>query len=491
MSRVGGRTWEVGCGDRTICHMSEERAAANPYRLLPKVDQLVAASTGGDLPSAVLTRLAQSVLDRMRSRIAAGEWSAEKFEAFAQEGGVARAFEEALTHERGSGLVRVVNATGVVLNTGLGRAPVHPEAAERMAEVARGYCVLEVDRFSGKRNRRDDRTSELLTRVVGGESAIAVNNCAAAVLLALQTFAGGRSCILSRGELVEIGGSFRMPAVMERAGVQLVEVGTTNRTRRADYADAVDDRTGLLLKVHTSNYRVVGFTEEVSVAELAALGREHGLPAIYDLGSGLVDPDGAVPLDFLDDERTVAASLADGVDAVLFSGDKLFGGPQAGFIVGRRAAIDAMRSNPLYRALRLDKVALAGIETTLELMIAGRGDELPARALLCARPADIERRAERLAERIEALPSTSARVVPGRSQPGSGSAPHVFIDTSCLDVVRDGWSAERLSRELRHGDPSVFARISEDRVLLDVRTLLPGDDEDLVRALTVLDSKER
>ncbi|QDU84347.1 L-seryl-tRNA(Sec) selenium transferase [Planctomycetes bacterium Pla163] len=471
--------------------MSEERASTNPYRLLPKVDALVAASTGTDLPSAVLTRLAQSVLDRLRSQIASGERSPEDFEAFARDGGVARALEDAIALERGSGLVRVINATGVVLNTGLGRAPVHPEAAEHMAEVARGYCVLEVDRFSGKRNRRDDRTSELLTRVVGGEAAIAVNNCAAAVLLALQTFAGGRSCILSRGELVEIGGSFRMPSVMERAGVELVEVGTTNRTRAADYSSAIDDHTGLLLKVHTSNYRVVGFTEEVSVAELAALGRERGLPVVYDLGSGLVDPDGAVPLDFLDDERTVAASLADGADAVLFSGDKLFGGPQAGFIVGRRAAIDAMRQNPLYRALRLDKVALAGIETTLELMLSGRGNELPARALLCARPADLKVRAERLAEQIDALASMEARVVPGRSQPGSGSAPHVFIDTFCLDVARDGWSAERLSRELRHGEPPVFARISEDRVLLDVRTLLPGDDEDLVRALTALDRQER
>lgn len=470
--------------------MTERTPKANPFRLLPKVDQLAdAVRERADLHPSSVTRLAQATVDAFRARLAAGEWDGPAFASFVEEGGVERALLAAIAHEKGSGLVPVVNATGVVLNTGLGRAPVHPEAAERMARIASGYGTLEVDRFSGKRNQRDDRTSELLTRLVGGEAAIAVNNCAAAVLLALQTFSGGRSCILSRGELVEIGGSFRMPAVMERSGVELVEVGTTNRTRLADYADAIDERTGLLLKVHTSNYRVVGFTEEVSVRALSELGRERGLPLVHDLGSGLVDPLDSAPLDFLDDERTVSASIEDGADAVLFSGDKLFGGPQAGFVVGRTDAIRAMRKNPLYRALRLDKVALAGVEATLEMMLSGRGDELPTRRMLCARPDELEPLARALAERLGALDGLTAEVVADRSQPGSGSAPHVFLDSFALRVSRSGSSAQRLARDLRHGDPVVFSRITDDRVLLDVRTLLPGDEDRLVRAFEALTAR--
>jgi L-seryl-tRNA(Ser) seleniumtransferase len=466
--------------------MDAERPTTNPFRLLPSVERLAASVRDGaqqrGVPAAVVTRLAQGVVDALRTRLAANEWSGAAFEKFVADGGPQRELELALAREAGAGWVRVVNATGVVLNTGLGRAPVHAYAAERMALAAASYGTLEVDRWSGKRNQRDDRISELMVRLVGGEAAIAVNNCAAAVLLALQTFAGGKGCILSRGELVEIGGSFRMPAVMERAGVRLVEVGTTNRTRLSDYEQAIDASTGLLLKVHTSNYRVVGFTEEVSVKELAALGRRRALPVLYDLGSGLVDPAGAVPLDFLDETNTAAGALADGVDAVMFSGDKLFGGPQAGFIVGRRDTLAALRKNPLYRALRLDKVAIAGIEATLELIAQGRADELPTRRMLIASAAQLRPAAERVAAALGARAGCTAAVVPQRSQPGSGTAPHVFIDTFCVAVSKSGWSAERLARELRHGEPVVFARIEDDRVLLDVRTLLPGDEERLLAA---------
>jgi len=466
--------------------MDSERPTTNPFRLLPSVERLAAnardeAQSRG-VPAAVLTRLAQGVIEALRTRLAANEWSGSEFERFVADGGPERELGQALVREAGAGWVRVVNATGVVLNTGLGRAPVHPLAAERMAQAAAGYGTLEVERWSGKRNQRDDRISDLLVRLVGGEAAIAVNNCAAAVLLALQTFAGGRGCILSRGEMVEIGGSFRMPAVMERAGVRLVEVGTTNRTRLSDYESAIDQHTGLVLKVHTSNYRVVGFTEEVSVKELAALGRRRALPVLYDLGSGLVDPAGAVPLDFLDETKTVAGALADGVDAVMFSGDKLFGGPQAGFIVGRRDTIAALRKNPLYRALRLDKVAIAGIEATLELVAQGRADELPTRRMLILSAEQLQPVAQRVAAALGTCAGCTATVVPQRSQPGSGTAPHVFIDTFCVAVTRTGWSAQRLARELRHGEPVVFARIEDDRVLLDVRTLLPGDEERLLAA---------
>jgi L-seryl-tRNA(Ser) seleniumtransferase len=466
--------------------MDPDRPTTNPFRLLPSVERLAAnardAAQRRGVPAAVLTRLAQGVIEALRTRLAANEWSGPEFERFVADRGPERELEQALLREAGAGWVRVVNATGVVLNTGLGRAPVHPLAAERMAQAAASYGTLEVERWSGKRNQRDDRISDLMVRLVGGEAAIAVNNCAAAVLLALQTFAGGKGCILSRGELVEIGGSFRMPAVMERAGVRLVEVGTTNRTRLSDYESAIDAHTGLVLKVHTSNYRVVGFTEEVSVKELAALGRRRALPVLYDLGSGLVDPAGAVPLDFLDETNTVAGALADGVDAVMFSGDKLFGGPQAGFIVGRRDTIAALRKNPLYRALRLDKVAIAGIEATLEIVAQGRADELPTRRMLITSAEQLQPVAQRVAAAIGACTGCTAAVVPQRSQPGSGTAPHVFIDTYCVAATRNGWSAQRLARELRHGEPVVFARIEDDRVLLDVRTLLPGDEELLLAA---------
>ncbi|MEZ5976972.1 MAG: L-seryl-tRNA(Sec) selenium transferase [Planctomycetota bacterium] len=462
--------------------MTDPVPATNPFRLLPSVDQLVAAADGLGLARPLATLLAKRALESLRARIAAGEWDAAGFAAFVERGGVLREIEDAAAKERRAGIARVVNATGVVLNTGLGRAPVHPEAAERMAEVARSYCVLEVDRDTNQRNQRDDRISELTTRLVGGEAAICVNNCAAAVLLALQTFAGGKECVVSRGELVEIGGSFRMPAVMERAGVKLVEVGTTNRTRAADFEGAIRVRTGLLLKVHTSNYRVVGFTEECEIDELARIGASHRVPVVFDLGSGLIDPDGATPLDFLDEHWTVTRAIASGCDAVTFSGDKLFGGPQAGFVVGKRDAIRAMRKNPLYRALRLDKSAIAGLERTLELMLEGRGDELPARRMLVAKADELRPLAERLAAEIGAVPGFAAEVVAERSQPGSGSAPHVFLDTFCVAVSRGDLSTERLARTLREGEPPVFARINGDRLLLDVRTLLPGDDAALAAA---------
>ncbi len=458
----------------------------NPYRLLPSVDELLRSAA--DLEGPV-TELVPRVLDSARARIKAGAWKAPEVERWIAGDGPLGELRSALSLEQRRGVVKCVNATGVVLNTGLGRAPVHPEAAEAMAAAAGSFCVLEVDRETAKRNRRDDRTSELLSRLLGAEAGIAVNNCAAAVLITLQTFAGGKSCILSRGELVEIGGSFRMPAVMERAGVQLVEVGTTNRTRVADYAEAVDEHTGLLLKVHTSNYRVVGFQEEVTPEQLAKLGTDRGLPTAYDLGSGLLDAPGCASLGFLGDEPPVRAALDDGVDLVMFSGDKLFGGPQAGMLVGKRETIEALRKNPLYRALRLDKVALAGLEKTLELLLSGRGDELPARALLLREPKLLESAASALAQRLQALDlALEIDTVPEQSQPGSGSAPDVYLDTTCVRVKPRQESAESLSTRLRRVDPPIFVRIREDALLLDPRTLLPGDEDLLVsgfeRALT-------
>ncbi|MCB9915880.1 MAG: L-seryl-tRNA(Sec) selenium transferase [Planctomycetes bacterium] len=452
------------------------------FRQLPGVDEVLRMAKVGQLAARTgreeLTGLVRRALDGLRREIADGGVDAAGLAERLAGDAVAARVEALFLADRKKGVRPAINATGVVLHTGLGRAPVHPEAAARMARVAAGYCILEVDRASGKRNRRDDRLSELLQRLTGCEAGIAVNNNAAAVFLALNTFAAGGECIVSRGELVEIGGSFRVPDVMTRAGVALREVGTTNRTRAADYREAIGDATGLLLKVHTSNFRVVGFTEEVAMDELAALGAERGLPTCFDLGSGLFECEGATPLDMLGGETVVRDAVASGLDVVTFSGDKLFGGPQAGFLVGKRARIEALRKNPMYRALRLDKTALAGLEATLELLVDGRGDELPTRRMLLATAAELKPAAERLAERLDVLPGLRAEAIPERSQPGSGSAPHVYLDTWAVRVQHAARSAEALARHLRMGEPPVFTRIADDFVLCDPRTLLDEHDED-------------
>lgn len=454
-------------------------------RLLPSVEVLlrapeVSAATQG-FGHDLVAQIVRGILDGWRARVRRGDWDAPAVEAALAGGELLREIEGAAREERGRGVRSVVNATGIVLHTGLGRAPVHPEVAERMAEAARSYCVLEVDRFSGLRNQRDERLGELLVRATGAERGIAVNNCAAAVLLVLNTFGTEGETILSRGELVEIGGSFRMPDVMERAGTQLREVGTTNRTRIGDYRSAVGPTTGLLLKVHTSNYRVRGFTEEVSPDELAQLGRETSLPSAYDLGSGLLEAENTRPLDFLG-ESSVREAVKSGVDCVMFSGDKLLGGPQAGLIVGKRDTIETLRKNPMYRALRMDKVSLAGLEATLERMLDGRAESIPSRALMLMPAEEVLDRAQSLASELGALTGFNAEVRPDASQPGSGSAPDVFLDTHVVVLRHAELSSEALATALRAGDPAVFARIHEDRLLLDPRTLLQGDAERLVAA---------
>jgi L-seryl-tRNA(Ser) seleniumtransferase len=455
------------------------------FRLLPAIDQVLRdeRASGLGVPRELAAELAARLVAEWRAAIQRGELDAAALAEHHARGTFFTRLAELARREAGRGVVPAVNATGVVLNTGLGRAPVHPEAADAMRAAARGYCVLEVDRWSGERNQRDDYLSDLLRRLTGAEAAIGVNNNAAAVLLTFSTFAGGREAIVSRGELVEIGGSFRVPNVMERAGAELVEVGTTNRTRIADYASAIGPRTGLVMKVHTSNFRVVGFTEEASAEELAELGRARGVTTAFDLGSGLVELAGETPLGpLLDGEPLVRAAIASGVDVVTFSGDKLLGGAQAGLLAGKRAAIDALRKNPLYRALRLDKVALAGIEKTLELMLAGRGAEIPARAMLHASERELRTRAEALARSLAALPGFTCELAADGSQPGSGSAPGVLLPTTVVRVRHARLSAGALAARLRTAPVPAFVRIQDGVVALDPRTLLPGDAELLVRA---------
>ena len=467
-----------------------KKDAPNAYRLLPSVEEVLSRPAVRALEArvarALLAGFVGEVLSAWRAEIGAGRLAAEALEQRLAQGGLERALEQKVRREEGGGLVRVLNATGVVLHTGLGRASVHPAAAEAMRRAAEGYCTLEVERWSGERNQRDDRLAELLRRLTGAEAAIAVNNNAAAVLLLLNAFGAGKETIVSRGELVEIGGSFRMPDVMERASTKLREVGTTNRTRLDDYRKACGSETGLLIKVHTSNYRVVGFTEEVAPEELATLGHETKVTTAFDLGSGLLEPEGAQALDMLGGEPLVKAAVASGVDVVTFSGDKLLGGPQAGLLVGKKAAIATLRKNPLYRVLRLDKVTLAGLEATLALYLAGRADEIPARARMLRTLAELEPRARALARELAGLEGLSVEVLPGKSQPGSGSAPGIFLDTFVLRVTQRGVTAGELAARLRAGEPCVFTRVQDDAVWLDPRTLHPGEEAALVAAFRAL-----
>ncbi len=465
----------------------DRRAAA--FRLLPGVDDILFMPRIAGLAERIglekTTLFVRQTVEGLRREILEGRVDAAALAERLAGEGIAEAVEAALEADDRRGVRRAINVTGVVLHTGLGRAPVHPEVAARMAEVSAGYCVLEVDRESGKRNQRDDRLGELLCRATGGGAAIAVNNNAAAVFLCLSTFSRGKEAIVSRGELVEIGGSFRVPDVMEQAGARLREVGTTNRTRASDYRVAAGEETGLLLKVHTSNFRLVGFTEEVLMGELAILGEELGIPTAFDLGSGFMEDERMAPLPELGNETRVRDAVASGVDVVTFSGDKLIGGPQAGLLVGKREAIDALRANPVYRAMRLDKSSLAGLEATLELVLDGRGDEIPARRLLRAGAEALKVEAEALAARLAALPGLEVAVVGERSQPGSGSAPDVFLDTWAVRVTHRSLSAETLSRRLRRGEPIVFARIQDDRLFCDPRTLLEGEAEGVIEAFAV------
>lgn len=378
---------------------------------------------------------------------------------------------------------RVINATGIIIHTGLGRSRLPRSAVERLAEVARSHCALEVDTESGERGRRDRALSELLCQLTGAEGATAVNNNAAAVYLALNTVAEGREVLVSRGQLVEIGGSFRIPDVLAKSGAKLIEVGTTNKTRLSDYANAITENTAALLRVHMSNYRIVGFTEEVGLPELVKLGKQKGLPVIDDLGSGaLVDVSrfGLAP------EPLAQDSVKAGATIVAFSGDKLTGGPQAGILVGERKWIRAIRRNPLYRAMRLDKLMLGALHATLLLYLDPEAAMscVPTLAAIATPVADLERRARRLVRRA-GLPKEAATVTieTEQSQVGGGALPGENLETRVVAVRPLALSADRLARRLRCGQPSVFCRIKEDRVLLDMRTVTGEEVAELAAGL--------
>jgi L-seryl-tRNA(Ser) seleniumtransferase len=370
---------------------------------------------------------------------------------------------------RGS-LRSVINATGVILHTNLGRAPLAEAARNRLADAARGYSNLEYDLSTGSRGSRSVHAEALLIAVTGAEAAIVVNNNAAATLLILAALAYGREAIVSRGELVEIGGGFRVPDVMAQSGAALREVGTTNRTRVADYSAAIGPRTALVLRVHPSNFRIEGFTERPALADLARAAHGAGTILVEDLGSGCLADD--VP-----GEPSVQRSLRDGADLVCFSGDKLLGGPQAGIIAGRTALVDQLRRHPLMRALRVDKLTYAALEATLLEYLAGRAAEtVPVQMMLSLSAEAIEARAQAMADQLAAS-GWKIALMSGSSAVGGGSAPGLSLPTVLLAMARDGMTAAALEAHLRTLDPPIVARIEHDRVVLDLRTVLPEDDE--------------
>ncbi len=449
----------------------------DPRRTLPGVDRLAEAVLGRErgLPRWAATEGARRELAAARERIAAGE----RPEPEALSEAAARRATDLARPRPG----RVVNATGVVLHTNLGRAPLAPGAAAAALEAGSRYTDLELDLGAGRRGQRLAAVSEKLALLAGAPAALAVNNNAAALLLAVSTLARGREVVVSRGELVEIGGSFRLPDILEAAGARLREVGTTNRTHPDDYRRAIGPETALLLKVHRSNFEQRGFVREVDLPELAPIAAEHGLPLLEDLGSAtLVDlRSRGFPA-----ESFAPARLQQGADVVCFSGDKLLGGPQAGLLIGDAEALGAMRSNPLARTVRLDKMTLAALDWTLGALLAGDAQgALPTLAGLTEAPEAVERRARALAERLAGVAGGALRidVQSSRAPVGGGSLPGFALPSSAV-ALRPPDGAERLASRLRDADVPVVGRVAEGALLLDARTLLPGDEEAIEAALT-------
>ncbi len=457
-------------------------------RRLPSVDELLRrveiAALAEREGRAAVTEAARAVLARLRAEVSSGRLDGAGVELAL--GGVAAAVEKQLRQALAYDLRPVINATGVVLHTNLGRAPLAEAAVARIGEVAAAYSNLEFDLASGERGKRDVHADRLFRRLLdpdgsAGIATVVVNNNAAAVLLALNTLAEGGEVVVSRGELVEIGGSFRIPDVMAKSGAVLREVGTTNRTRLADYERALSERTRLLLRVHRSNFQIVGFTEQPELKELVALGRRRGVPVMEDLGSGAL-------LDLASlgvaGEPGVVESLRAGVDVVTYSGDKLLGGPQAGMLSGSAELVARIRSNPIFRALRVDKLTYAALEATLLAYVRQDHDAIPALRMMRLPALEVRRRAEAVAARLaQSAPKLKLEVVEGESVIGGGSTPGARLPTWILAVTADGLSADELAARLRSAEPPVIARVEEGRVLLDLRTVFPQQDTAVETAL--------
>ncbi|MGA8145421.1 MAG: L-seryl-tRNA(Sec) selenium transferase [Candidatus Acidiferrales bacterium] len=470
-----------------------QREPSARLREIPSVDELLARprllALAEEAGRGVVTQSARAVLAGLRDQLkrnpaARTADAADTLDAAAIETRIAQHVEALLAPS----LVRVINATGVILHTNLGRAPLSAAAAAEIAATATGYSNLEYDIESGERGKRDVHTARLLAELVGAESAIVVNNNAAAVFLVLNTLAKGAEVIVSRGELIEIGDGFRIPDIMSESGAVLREVGTTNRTRIRDYERAFGERTRLLLRVHPSNFRITGFTERPTLDELTALGRRLQVPVYEDLGSGCLANLAANGVS----EPVARASCDAGVEVVSFSGDKLLGGPQAGVIAGKREYVERIRRNPLFRALRVDKLTIAALEVTLNAYLRGALDEIPALRMIRLSPDDLARRAEQFTSNVrESLASSSAHgsitieTRPGFSVIGGGSTPDQQLATHLITISSSRESAGTLETRLRKptSGRSVIVRIEDDQLILDLRTVFPDEDATLVAAV--------
>lgn len=462
----------------------------NLLRNLPSVNELLESPPLRNLVdkvshNVVVTR-ARGVLDELRNelRTTVGDVSLPNV------GDLAERIARRIMEGEQPALRPVVNATGILLHTGLGRAPLAEEAIDELVSIARGYASVEVDLATGERSQRMAAVSGLLCELTGAEAAMVVNNNAGATMLALSALCVGREVIVSRGQLIEIGGSFRLPDVMATSGATLREVGTTNKTRIADYRAAIGEATAALFRAHTSNYRVVGFTEEATLAELVALGRQHALPVIDDIGSGaLVDfaPFG------ISGEPVAAASIRQGADLVLFSGDKLLGGPQCGCIVGRRDLVERIARHPMSRALRVDKLTLAALAATLRIY---RNPEeakrkIPLLDLLTTTVENLKLRATRLAPQLAATAAVSSSApIEDVTYLGGGSVPNQELKTWAVAITPRDQSVDRFAQALRTGTPSVVGRIKEGKLLFDLRTVFARQDQDLVTAVSQLRTQE-
>ena len=448
--------------------------APRDLRSLPGVDRVMEA-LGTGAPASLVAEAAREAVDSARRRLQSGGGE-DSFDAITVD---ARA---RLDSRLRSLLGPVINATGVLIHTNLGRVPLGVKQLEAVTRVAGGYSNLEYDLGTGRRSSRYAHASRLLKALMGAEAALVVNNNAAAVLLVMTALCHGREVVISRGELVEIGGEFRIPDVMAASGARLKEVGTTNRTRLADYERAISPDSAAILKVHPSNYRMEGFVASVSARELAKLARGRGIPLVYDIGSGLVKPPDAP---WLGPEPAGDAAVAEGCDIVTFSGDKLLGGPQAGVVAGRQELIARLARHPLMRALRVDKMTLAALEATLIAHLEGRREDLPVWQMALASAEDLEARARRITLDLvhQLTPDVKVEAVPSRSVAGGGSLPGAELGSWAVHVDDPEHSADETARALRASSPPVIGRIEEGRLLLDVRTIAPREDAALIAAV--------
>jgi L-seryl-tRNA(Ser) seleniumtransferase len=463
------------------------------YRIIPSIEQLrlrdAVRALERDFGRAAIVDALRASAAGLRSALSAGEEAPSDAESAAA--CVERGALEILQQAARPSLRRVINATGVVVHTNLGRSPLSEAAIRRVGEAAAGYSNLEYDVEAGGRGHRDTHAEALLRRLLGVEAAVVVNNNAAATLLMLAALASGREVVVSRGELVEIGGGFRVPDVMAQSGARLREVGTTNRTRIDDYQQAVGPETALLLRVHRSNFRIEGFTEQPTLAELAQVGRETGVPVAEDLGSGFLglpgEADDARLGVVLGGEPRVQDSLAAGIDLVCFSGDKLLGGPQAGIIVGRQGLVARVRRHPLMRALRVDKLTYAALEATLGEYVSGRASRtVPVLGMILTTAEALDTRCRRIIGRLAGHAALEVEVADGQSAVGGGTTPGLELASRVLALRHRRHGADWLDTSLRHAEVPVVGRIDRDRLILDLRTVLPHEDGELASALEAI-----